>query len=276
MRGIKEITSKDNAIFKLIKSLKVKKNRIREALFVVDGPKQVIEAGSSRYGIRYLVVRRDRLDFFNNDGFFEEIPATKVEIISMDESLFRQIADTENSQGILAVLSYEMLSGEDLMRQISADSNVLILDRLQDPGNIGTLVRTAEGAGFKGVVLLKGSGDVFSPKAIRAGGGATLRMPVTMLDDAYSLRELSDRFSKRLVVTDVSRGLAYYDVDLSENVFLVMGNEGRGVSKEVLDLADVRINIPTEGLLESLNVATAGAVLMMDSLRQNKNRIGRG
>lgn len=276
MRGIKEITSKDNAIFKLIKSLKVKKNRIREALFVVEGPKQVIEAGSSRYGIRYLVVRRDRLDFFNNDGFFEEIPATKVEIISMDESLFRQIADTENSQGILAVLSYEMLSGEDLMRQISADSNVLILDRLQDPGNIGTLVRTAEGAGFKGVVLLKGSGDVFSPKAIRAGGGATLRMPVTMLDDAYSLRELSDRFSKRLVVTDVSRGLAYYDVDLSENVFLVMGNEGRGVSKEVLDLADVRINIPTEGLLESLNVATAGAVLMMDSLRQNKNRIGRG
>ncbi|KGF10092.1 hypothetical protein HMPREF1635_00440 [Clostridiales bacterium S5-A14a] len=276
MRGIKEITSKDNAIFKLIKSLKVKKNRIREALFVVEGPKQVIEAGSSRYGIRYLVVRRDRLDFFNNDGFFEEIPSTKVEIISMDESLFRQIADTENSQGILAVLSYEMLSGEDLMRQISADSNVLILDRLQDPGNIGTLVRTAEGAGFKGVVLLKGSGDVFSPKAIRAGGGATLRMPVTMLDDAYSLRELSDRFSKRLVVTDVSSGLAYYDVDLSENVFLVMGNEGRGVSKEVLDLADVRINIPTEGLLESLNVATAGAILMMDSLRQNKNRIGRG
>ncbi len=276
MRGIKEITSKDNAIFKLIKSLKVKKNRIREALFVVEGPKQVIEAGSSRYGIRYLVVRRDRLDFFKNDGFFEEIPATKVEIISMDESLFRQIADTENSQGILAVLSYEMLSGEDLMRQISADSNVLILDRLQDPGNIGTLVRTAEGAGFKGVVLLKGSGDVFSPKAIRAGGGATLRMPVTMLDDAYSLRELSDRFSKRLVVTDVSSGLAYYDVDLSENVFLVMGNEGRGVSKEVLDLADVRINIPTDGLLESLNVATAGAVLMMDSLRQNKNRIGRG
>lgn len=276
MRGIKEITSKDNAIFKLIKSLKVKKNRIREALFVVEGPKQVIEAGSSRYGIRYLVVRRDRLDFFRNDGFFEEIPATKVEIISMDESLFRQIADTENSQGILAVLSYEMLSGEDLMRQISADSNVLILDRLQDPGNIGTLVRTAEGAGFKGVVLLKGSGDVFSPKAIRAGGGATLRMPVTMLDDAYSLRELSDRFSKRLVVTDVSSGLAYYDVDLSENVFLVMGNEGRGVSKEVLDLADVRINIPTDGLLESLNVATAGAVLMMDSLRQNKNRIGRG
>lgn len=276
MRGIKEITSKDNAIFKLIKSLKVKKNRIREALFVVEGPKQVIEAGSSRYGIRYLVVRRDRLGFFNNDGFFEEIPATKVEIISMDESLFRQIVDTENSQGILAVLSYEMLSGEDLMRQISADSNVLILDRLQDPGNIGTLVRTAEGAGFKGVVLLKGSGDVFSPKAIRAGGGATLRMPVTMIDDAYSLRELSDRFSKRLVVTDVSSGLAYYDVDLSENVFLVMGNEGRGVSKEVLDLADVRINIPTEGLLESLNVATAGAVLMMDSLRQNKNRIGRG
>lgn len=276
MRGIKEITSKDNAIFKLIKSLKVKKNRIREALFVVEGPKQVIEAGSSRYDIKYLVIRKDMLEIFKNDGRFEEIPYRDFETISMDGSLFRQIADTENSQGILAVLSYEMLSGEDMMRHMPADSNVLILDRLQDPGNIGTLVRTAEGAGFKGVVLLKGSGDVFSPKAIRAGGGATLRMPVTILDDVNSLRELSDRFSKRLVVTDVSSGLAYYDVDLSENIFLVMGNEGRGVSKEVLNLADVRINIPTEGLLESLNVATAGAVLMMDSLRQNKNRIGRG
>ena len=276
MIGIKEITSKDNAIFKLIKSLKVKKNRIREALFVVEGPKQAIEAGTSRYKIRYLVVRRDKLEFFKGVGFFEKICCSDIEIISMDESLFRQIADTENSQGVLAVLSYDMLSDEDLMRQIPKDSNVLVLDRLQDPGNIGTLVRTAEGAGFKAVILLKGSGDVFSPKAIRAGGGATLRMPVTIVDEAKSVRRLSDRFSKRLVVTDVASGLAYYDVDLSENVLLVMGNEGRGVSKELLNLADVKINIPTEGLLESLNVATAGAVLMMDSLRQSKNKIGRG
>ena len=276
MRGIKEITSKDNAIFKLIKSLKVKKNRIREALFVVEGPKQAIEAGSSRYGIRYLVVRRDKLEFFKGVGLFEKICCSDIEIISMDENLFRQIADTENSQGVLAVLSYDMLSDEDLMRQIPKDSNVLVLDRLQDPGNIGTLVRTAEGAGFKAVILLKGSGDVFSPKAIRAGGGATLRMPVAIVDEANSVRRLSDRFSKRLVVTDVASGLAYYDVDLSENVLLVMGNEGRGVSKELLNLADVKINIPTEGLLESLNVATAGAVLMMDSLRQSKNKIGRG
>ena len=276
MIGIKEITSKDNAIFKLIKSLKVKKNRIREALFVVEGPKQAIEAGTSRYKIRYLVVRRDKLEFFKGVGFFEKICCSDIEIISMDESLFRQIADTENSQGVLAVLSYDMLSDEDLMRQIPKDSNVLVLDRLQDPGNIGTLVRTAEGAGFKAVILLKGSGDVFSPKAIRAGGGATLRMPVTIVYEAKSVRRLSDRFSKRLVVTDVASGLAYYDVDLSENVLLVMGNEGRGVSKELLNLADVKINIPTEGLLESLNVATAGAVLMMESLRQSKNKIGRG
>ena len=77
-------------------------------------------------------------------------------------------------------------------------------------------------------------------------------------------------------MSDVESGLAYYDVDLSENIFLVMGNEGHGVSKEILDMADIRINIPTDGALESLNVATAGAVLMMDSLSQSKNKIRRG
>ena len=276
MRGIKEITSKDNAIFKLIKSLKVRKYRIREALFVVEGPKQVIEAKSSRYDLKYLVVRQDRLESFKNEGFFEQIPFQDGTVISMDERLFKQITDTENSQGILAVLSYEPLSEKEFMMEAPSDSNMLVLDKLQDPGNIGTLIRTAEGAGFKGVILLKGSGDMFSPKAIRAAGGAMLRMPVIMIDDANSLRRLSDEFSKKLVVTDVESGVAYYDADLSENIFLVMGNEGHGVSKEIMDMADIKINIPTEGFLESLNVATAGAVLMMDSLRQSKNKIGRG
>lgn len=272
MRGIKEITSKDNAIFKLIKSLKVRKYRTREALFVVEGPKQVVEAEKSRYDIKYLVLRQDKVEYFKDFGLLDRMFCRDVSIISMDERLFRQIADTENNQGVLAVLSYNLISDEAFMAEMPADANILVLDKLQDHGNIGTLIRTAEGAGFKGVILLKGSGDVFSPKAIRAAGGAMLRMPVTMLSDAASLRRLSCKFSKRLVVTDVDRGLAYYDVDLSENIFLVMGNEGHGVSKEIMDMADIRINIPTVGSLESLNVATAGAVLMMDSLRQNQSK----
>lgn len=272
MRGIKEITSKDNAIFKLIKSLKVRKYRIREALFVVEGPKQVAEAESSRYALKYLVVRQDRLGYLKDYDFFDQVDRRDCTVISMDERLFKQISDTENNQGILAVLSYEPLSEKEFMMEVPSGSNVLVLDKLQDPGNIGTLIRTAEGAGFKGIILLKGSGDAFSPKSIRASGGAILRMPVTMLNDAASLRRLSCKFSKRLVATDVESGLAYYDVDLSENIFLVMGNEGHGVSKEIMDMADIRINIPTVGSLESLNVATAGAVLMMDSLRQNQSK----
>ena len=276
MRGIKEITSKDNAIFKLIKSLKVRKHRIREALFVVEGPKQVVEAETSRYDLKYLVVRQDRLGCLKDYDLFDRVDRYACTVISMDERLFKQISDTENNQGILAVLSYEPLSEKDFMMEVPSGSNVLVLDKLQDPGNIGTIIRTAEGAGFKGIILLKGSGDVFSPKSIRAAGGATLRMPVTMINDAAALRRLSCEFSKRLIVSDVESGLAYYDVDLSENIFLVMGNEGHGVSKEILDMADIRINIPTDGALESLNVATAGAVLMMDSLRQSKNKIRRG
>lgn len=272
MRGIKEITSKDNAIFKLIKSLKVRKYRIREALFVVEGPKQVIEAESSRYALKYLVVRQDRLGYLKDYDLFDRVDRHDCTVISMDERLFRQIADTENNQGILAVLSYNLISDEDFMAEMPADANILVLDKLQDQGNIGTLIRTAEGAGFRGVILLKGSADVFSTKTIRAAGGAMLRMPVAMINDAASLRRLSCKFSKRLVVTDVASSLAYYDVDLSENIFLVMGNEGHGVSKEIMDIADIRINIPTVGSLESLNVATAGAVLMMDSLRQNQSK----
>ena len=141
MRGIKEITSKDNAIFKLIKSLKIRKYRIREALFVVEGPKQVVEAETSRYDLKYLVVRQDRLGCLKDYDLFDRVDRYACTVISMDERLFKQISDTENNQGILAVLSYEPLSEKDFMMEVPSGSNVLVLDKLQDPGNIGTIIR---------------------------------------------------------------------------------------------------------------------------------------
>lgn len=300
MKVIKEITSRDNGIFKLIRSLKMRKNRTREALFVVEGPKQVIEALNGRCPIRYIIIRNEatntilRSTLINDSDYskpdfeiksksskvnikddvesfveFSRLPED-AEVILMDPRLFKELSDTEKDQGILAVVKKEELSTKDFIRIVGPGSNILALDRVQDPGNLGTLIRTAEGAGFKGVVTLKGTGDPYSQKAVRAAGGAILRMPHVFFENPQQLRDMADISGKIIATTKVNDGTPYYQVNLTENVILVMGNEGKGVSKEMEVLSEISLNIPTEGDLESLNVATAGAILMMDSLRQKR------
>ncbi len=275
MKVIKEITSRDNGIFKLIRSLKVRKNRTREALFVVEGPKQVTEAFSGIYPVRSVVFRDDFHESFSK-GELEDLNdyiniPDEVEIIRMDSRLFKELSDTETNQGILAVMGREDLSAGDYIDLIGDGSNILVLDRVQDPGNVGTLIRTAEGAGFEGIITLKGTGDPYGPKAVRAAGGAILRMPLIALDTPVKLRDIAKTMGKRITITNVNEGIPYYEADLSKNLMLVMGNEGKGVSKEIEKFSEIILNIPTEGDLESLNVATAGAILMMDSLRQKRS-----
>ncbi|MCI5697574.1 MAG: RNA methyltransferase [Clostridiales bacterium] len=285
MKVIKEITSRDNGIFKLIRSLKVRKNRTREALFVVEGPKQVTEALRGRYSIKYIAFRNDfphnsPSDFSKRpelvlkdrlEGFDSHKIQDTEDIVMLNSRLFKELSDTETDQGVLAVIKREDLTVEDFVDLAGRSSNILALDRVQDPGNVGTLIRTAEGAGFKGIVTLKGTGDPYGPKAVRAAGGAILRLPHIMLENPEELKIMADIGGKKIATTSVCNGIPYYQADLSENLILVMGNEGNGVSGEVEGLSELSLNIPTEGELESLNVATAGAILMMDSLRQRRS-----
>lgn len=259
---IKEISSKDNRIYKECQKLSQKKYRDREGLYLIEGENLLAEAPPER--IRYIVIRKGKESL---------IPAAlkAQQIYSMEEKLFERAAQTETSQGIIAVMEKAVYGQDFLKARCAGGANLVVLDRLQDPGNIGTILRTCEGAGYAAAVVVKGTGDVYSPKTIRAAAGSVFRIPIIHVEDNRELRKLADSLGKRLAVTCFDTDNNYFDVDLSKDTALVIGNEGNGVSEELIAMADIKVKIPMKGKLESLNASVAAGILMYEAVRQKSS-----
>jgi len=252
----REIRSKDNRIFKECQKLAQKKYRDRQGLYLIEGYNLIGEAPPEE--IRYILVRRGS----SSAGLPDE------KTFLMEDSLFDKLAQTETSQGIIAVMEKKEHDAAAIAEFCGRGKNLVVLDRLQDPGNIGTIIRTAEGAGYAAAVVVKGTGDVYSPKTIRAAAGSVFRIPIIHVEDNRELRELAARLQKRLAVTCFDTDNYYFDVDLSEDIALVIGNEGSGVSEELIESADIKVKIPMEGRLESLNASVAAGILMYEAKRK--------
>ena len=186
----------------------------------------------------------------------------------MTPKLFDHIAQTETSQGVLAVVEQKVWTDEEFAERCAGGKNIVVLDRLQDPGNIGTIIRTAEGAGYAAVVCMKGTADIYSPKVIRACAGSMFRMPILQIPDLPALKKLAGRLGKHLAVTCVAGATRYDELDLTKDIALVIGNEGNGCSDEMIEAADLRITIPMQGSLESLNASVAAGILMYETVRK--------
>lgn len=258
------IESSDNSRVKLVRKLQNKKNRDAENKIVIEGINLVSEA--VRRGIHPEFVMMS--DAFDGGDFCEQLKMDEdILVCELDAGIFNKITDADNGVGILAVIDKKLLEPEDIM-SLPAAANVLVLDRLQDPGNIGTMIRTAVATGYELIVCIKGTADVFSPKVLRATAGMIFDIPIVYVQDAAELRRLMTALDKRFVVTTVDGGRPYYEADLRTGVALVIGNEGNGVSDEVLGLADVRVTIPMKGEIESLNAAVSAAILMYEAIRK--------
>ncbi|MDD5922377.1 MAG: RNA methyltransferase [Eubacteriales bacterium] len=265
--SMKEITSNENRIVKHVRRLRKRKYRDEEGLFLIEGRKNVAEAVSSGASVRMLFYREgedpEEAGFPEYAGFSDEYVLPK--------ELFRKVSDTEESQGILAVVEKPRFSAEDLLNADRDGGNLVVLDQLQDPGNVGTILRTALGAGYEAAVILPGTCDVFSPKTVRATAGAVFTIPIVFVRDDRELLELVHGIGKKLAVTSVVDGINYYEADIRENTALVIGNEGNGVRESLLRNADVRLTIPMEGGLESLNASVAAGILMYEAMRRRKS-----
>lgn len=259
---IKEINSKDNRILKECQRLSLKKYRDKERRYLIEGHNLVEEAISQGAPIDYLLFDEEKASRISFEG----------DIYRVKHSLFERIAQTETSQGIIAVVHKRMYEFEELAERCKGDGNVVVLDRLQDPGNIGTIIRTAEGAGYAAVFALKGTADIFSPKTIRAAAGSVFRIPIIHVEDNRELKVLAGDLEKKLVVTSLMGDNNYFDADLSRGIALVIGNEGNGVSEELLEMADVKIRIPMAGRLESLNASVAAGILMYEAQRYRNDQ----
>ncbi len=265
------ITSPDNPRIRLCHRLQMKKYRDRTGLYLAEGPNLLREALEAGAPIREVLLAEGKEEAYRE--LLEEIQSRRPALcpVVLSQKLYASLADTEAGQGVISLLEKPDVRGPEQERSIlRPGANVLILDRLQDPGNIGTLIRTAEGAGYGGVLILRGTADVFAPKVVRAAAGSLLRMPLLFRDTPEEAAALLRAHGKRMVAAQMGAAARYWEAALATDIGLIIGNEGGGICRALLEGADLLVSLPMAGHLESLNAAVAGGILMYEAVRRIK------
>lgn len=258
------ITSTSNPQMKQILQLQKKaKARWQQRVFVVEGPKMVWEA--PREWLQKLYVS---CHFSQDPQSMERLEACGCSVEVVADAVFKAVSSTQTPQGILALLRMPSYTLTDLLQ--SEHPHLLVLEGIQDPGNLGTMLRTAEGAGADGIILDRTTVDLYNPKTIRATMGSVYRMPVYIAD---GLEDVIPALKERGITACAAHleGAVSYDVpDYTKGTAFLIGNEGNGLTAGTAALADVRVRIPMEGKVESLNAAIAATLLMYEANRQRR------
>lgn len=240
------------------KLLKNRRFRNSEKKFAAEGIKITREAVSS--GAAEAVFLSDKSECGEFDGF--------PEVFRVTENVFKKISDTVNSQGVVSICRMPVYSHENILK--NSDPLIIALDGLSDPGNLGTIVRTALGAGADGIIMSRETVDLFNPKVVRATMGAIFRVPFIYEDDLpEALLSLKSR-NIRIFATFPADGGEYYKKDFTEASCIIIGNEANGISEDVKKISPEPVNIPMSGGLESLNAAVSAAVLLYEARRQRE------
>ena len=255
------ITSSQNPKIKLARALLGRpKERLEAGAFVMDGVRLVEEAVISNWGFVFVLYD----DSLSERGMVlvESLKSRGIEVEMISSSLMTSLSGTETPQGILAVLELAQLPIPNL------PNFLLILDQIRDPGNLGTLLRTADAAGAQAVLLPPETTDAFAPKVVRAGMGAHFRLPIHSMT-WEEIEQISKSANLQVFLADMG-GLSCWETDLRQPLALVIGGEAQGASQPARKLANKQISIPMEGGAESLNAAVAGSILMFEIVRQRK------
>ena len=254
------ITSPQNPKIKIVRALQSRaKSRRKEGAFVVEGVRLFEEVVKAKWRIRFVLY-----DHTLSERGMELLGALEdVEIEEVDAALLNAVSDTETSQGILAVLDDVPLPIPD------SPTFLLIPDRIRDPGNLGTLIRTAAAAGVDAVITPPGTTDAFAPKVLRAGMGAHFRMPIVSM----RWEEIKNQAQGLTVfLAEMQGDVVYTEASLKQACALIVGGEARGASKSARDLTDAEIYIPMKDETESLNAAVAGAIILFEVARQRSSQ----
>ncbi|MCD8335730.1 MAG: RNA methyltransferase [Lachnospiraceae bacterium] len=266
------ITSTSNPQVKqLIQLQKKAKERNAQGVFVVEGPKMALE-----------VPDRQLVQTYVSERFYEKNPAffpADRSVVVLSDRVFESVSDTRTPQGVLCVIRQYHYKLEDLLGRspegTAGEPLLIALENLQDPGNLGTIVRTAEGAGVTGILLSPDCVDLYNPKVIRSTMGAVYRMPFYYTEDfGRELRVLKHK-GVRLFAAHLEGSIPYDEETYCGPSGFLIGNESQGLTEETAALADARIRIPMCGQVESLNAAVAASVLMYEASRQRRRRMDR-
>lgn len=259
------ISSKDNELVKHIKKLKDKKYRDENNEFIIEGVKLIEEAVKENAKIKKIIICEDTTRTY-------EIPThimleiAKYECIYVTNKIFASITQVTNPQGIMAIIEKSTNNNEiDFTQDI-----IVMLDDVQDPGNLGTILRTIDSIGLNQVIVSKETADAFNPKVVRSTMGAIFRINIIEADNLSEVIKNIRKHHYRLVVTSLQTDNSIYDIDFNKKI-IVIGNEANGVSKEIQDMADEKVKIPMLGKAESLNASVAAGIVMYEYVRQKLN-----
>ena len=254
------ITSSQNSRIKQIRQLLEKaKHRREQGLFVVEGVRLAEEALKSGWLPEAAYFAENLSE--RGMAVVEALAEKEVDTQPVSTNVMASLSDTKTPQGLLLVMK---MQEQPLLETVDF---VLILDQLRDPGNLGTILRSAAAAGVEGVILTNGSVDPYAPKALRAGMGANFRLPVLQMGWP-EISGLIDQHKLQAWLTDVTGGEPHYEADLAQPVALVIGGEAHGISDEARTLDHKQIHIPMPGGAESLNAAMAASILVFEAARQ--------
>lgn len=256
------ITSKTNDLIKYIKGLDLKKNRDESREFIVEGIKMAKEAISSEYNIKKIIICEELLrDEFDANGH-------EVEFVS--KQVFEYISDTKSPQGIMLILSRKNIELENLINDGKIHKTIFALDTVQDPGNLGTIIRSLDCAGIDTLLLSEGSADAYNSKVVRSTMGAIFRVNILPeIDFKKELMRLKESGYK-IIVTSLENSENLFEYEFQAKNVIVIGNESNGVSREIQELADDKIRIPMVGKTESLNAGVAASLMAYEVLRKNR------
>lgn len=253
------ITSKSNPKVKLVQSLKHRKHRQKEQKFVIEGIRMVDQAVKALARFDYVLYTYKATQLAGGEAVLEDLRSRYIPVIEVMDDVFSVLCDTENPQGMIAVIH---MSEEENGGIPSATGDlVLVLDRIQDPGNLGTMIRTADAAGIKTVICTKGTVDHYNDKALRSSMGSIFSVEVVYMEE-NELLDWTKSSGFALYATDLNTEHYYYDVSYTQPVALIIGNEGNGISESLLSASTYRVKIPIYGEAESLNASIAGGILM--------------
>ena len=259
------ITSRGNSKIKNVRKLqKSSKHRKEEKVFLVEGLKMVLEAPKGQIKECYISE-----SFFGKNALKLKTLECPYEVVS--EELFLFISDTKTPQGILAIIEQKCCSLEEILEEEilkEGSSMLLILEGIRDPGNLGTIFRTAEAAGVTGILMSKDCADIYNPKTIRGTMGAIYRMPHVVFTNIEETLEKIKKAGIRLFATNLRAEKDFHQADYKGATAFIIGNEGSGLSDLAVSLSHEAVKIPMKENSESLNVAIATSLLVFEVFRQ--------
>lgn len=268
--NVKQITSAQNSSYKQALRYQNSRDARKAGVFLVEGVRAVTELlQAPQWEIESLWLSQERLQ--TEDAFKKLLDQTvsKEQVVyELPQQLLVRLADTQSPQGVLAVVKRQEFSLSQLMAKKTGAPFYIMLENLQDPGNVGTILRTADSAGADGILYTRGTVDIYHAKVVRAAMGSVLHMPLCQVASVQQAAELLHRNGVRLLAAHLKGESYHFQEDLKGPIGVMIGNEGAGLSEEATMAADALVKIPMLGRAESLNAAMAAGILIYEAVRQ--------